>query len=94
MDGSIASFKIENNKIGSHSDSFPNLDLPMKSPMTISTVGVTEAVTMSSDFSRMTGIVILKLPTNIPRTTEINRGFVKVFFIMFLATFFLFFSVE
>ncbi len=80
--------------IGSHSDSFPNLDLPIKSPMTISTVGVTDAVTISSDFNKIAGRVILKLPTNIPRITEIKRGFVKRFFMMFLATSFLFFSNE
>lgn len=88
------SVSIENNMTGNQSDNFPNLDFPMKSPITMSTIGVTDAVIMSNDLSTIAGSVICRLPTMIPKITEINRGFVSKFFMMFVATSFLLFVIE
>ncbi len=86
--------KIENSTIGNQSDSFPNFDLPIKSPITISTIGVTEAVTISSDFIRIEGSVIFKPPMIIPKITAIKSGFVKRFFMMFVKTSLLLLVIE
>lgn len=66
-----------NKNIGIHSEILPMWDFPIKRPMTISTVGVTEAAIMSMEVISTAGKVIFTLATTIPKTIEINSGFLK-----------------
>ena len=76
----------EKKNTGIHSDTFPIFDVPIKSPMTTKTVGVTEALIMSMDFKTTLGIAISKPPTRSPKITESKRGFFVKFLSMFLTT--------
>lgn len=89
--GRIASVNIVNIRTGIHSFSFPIFEVPMNSPITTRTVGVTEALSMFSDVISIAGSLMCRLPISSPRNTATMSGFVVKVFSIFPRMFFLFF---
>ncbi len=73
--GSASKVVAEKARAGSHFLIWSSFDFPMKSPITSSTTGVTEAAIMSIDWPITSGIGICSLPKSIPATTAIRSGF-------------------
>jgi len=88
--GKIKSEKIEKRKIGAQFCFSRQFIFPTKSPITISTIGVTEFASIFADSCKILGSGISKIAKKIPAKTEIKSGFFAKFFQKFFPIFLFF----
>jgi len=76
---------IENTNTGIHSRILPICDDPINNPITISTIGVTDALSIVNDDCIKVGTGIENILINNPTKTDISNGFLYKFLKIFLA---------